>query len=78
MSREEIIANVSAYIKKYRRLCNVSQIDLAKASGLDVGLLLSYEKGRRCPSIFTLLKLANAMGVTCNDVIFNGRVNETK
>lgn len=38
---------------------------LAEASGVPFGTIYSYEGGRRSPALATTVKLAAALGVTC-------------
>lgn len=56
-------------IKKYRKMFKLSQEDLAKKSNLSRNAIYNYENNKRQPSIFTLNKIAAALGVTVNDLL---------
>lgn len=75
MNKDEISANIAAYIKKYRGVSGITQAELAKRTGLTVQRISAYANGRRMPSIVNLLKLADAMDIGCNDIIYNGALN---
>lgn len=56
-------------IKKYRKMFKLSQEDLAKKSNLSRNAIYNYENNKRQPSIETLNKIADVLGVTVNDLI---------
>lgn len=64
-------------IKKYRKMFKLSQEDLAKKSNLSRNAIYNYENNKRQPSIFTLNKIAAALGVTVNDLIKNDTIDIT-
>jgi len=51
-------------IKKLRRSRKLSQESLADRAAMQRSYLADLETGRRNPSVRTLLKLANALGVS--------------
>jgi transcriptional regulator with XRE-family HTH domain len=48
-----------------RQKRNLTQAQLADASGVPVGTLRDYEQGKRTPSFPNVIKLAAALGVSC-------------
>jgi transcriptional regulator with XRE-family HTH domain len=56
--------NLSNKIKILREQLNMSQRDLGKKIGLDGKQICRYERQVTNPSIYTLKKLARALGVT--------------
>ena len=64
-------------IKKYRKMLKLSQEGLAKKSNLHRNAIYNYENNKRQPSIFTLNKIAAALGVTVNDLIKNDTIDIT-
>lgn len=48
----------------------LSRYKLAKRSGVSYKLLWEYEKGKRDPSLATLRKIAKALGVTVQEVVW--------
>lgn len=54
----------SNFIRQWRERAEMTQEDLADASGLSVGSISAYELGGADPSIDALKRLAAALGVT--------------
>jgi transcriptional regulator with XRE-family HTH domain len=52
-------------LKELRTAKGLSEAKLAEASGVAFGALHFYGLGRRKPSFAAVVKLANALGVTC-------------
>lgn len=50
-------------IKELRKQHGISQKELAKASGLSINAICSFERGHFAPSISTLQKLADALEI---------------
>lgn len=63
--------NISEKIKKYRKLQNMSQEQLAQISGINISTIKKYECGFRNPKPEQLKKIANALNVSMNSFIFN-------
>lgn len=53
----------------YRRNRGLSQAQLAKLCGVTQQAIQKIEKGTGKPSFDTLMKLAEALGVTVNDLV---------
>lgn len=58
---EESATQFAAILQRLRLRANLSQADLAAASGLPVRTIQGYEAGRREPSWSAVCKLAKAM-----------------
>lgn len=50
-------------VKHYRKLHNITVAELAKSTGLSIGMLSKIENGMTSPSLTTLQTLANALSV---------------
>ncbi len=58
-------------IKKFRTRLRISQETLSKWAELTVLTVIKVESGRTAnPSLFTIKKLANALGVTVDDLLY--------
>ena len=55
--------NISKNIKKFRNLSGISQVELAKKTGLTRNYLTLLENGKRMPSVPTLNKISKVLGV---------------
>lgn len=60
--------SIGQNIKRYRKQAQMSQIELAKASGLSIGTIQGYEQGRYVPKIDNIKKLADALNCTPDDL----------
>jgi transcriptional regulator with XRE-family HTH domain len=67
MSRENIL---SSNIKKYRKKLNISQDKLSKLSDVTYNTIIKIESGKNMnPTIKTLMKIANALGVSLDELV---------
>lgn len=57
-------------IEEVRRAKGMSRYELSKCSGVSNKMLWEYEKGKREPSLVTLRKIAKALGVTIQEVVW--------
>jgi transcriptional regulator with XRE-family HTH domain len=62
--REAMSVDVGGRLKELREARNVSMRTLATKSGLSANALSMIERGKTSPSVSTLYKLADAMGVS--------------
>jgi DNA-binding XRE family transcriptional regulator len=60
--------HVGSVIKKKREEKDLTQVDLAKLTGLPQSHICRLEKGTHSPSFKTLEKIANALGVAVGDL----------
>lgn len=65
---------ISKKIKKFRKIKNMSQDELAQLSGINVSTIKKYECGLRNPKPEQLLKIANALGISIN-TFFSHEIN---
>ena len=54
-------------LRQMREEAGLTQVGLAKASGVDRGTIIKIERGQRSPTVETLTKLARAMGAEISD-----------
>jgi transcriptional regulator with XRE-family HTH domain len=75
---DSIPINVGESIRRLREAHNLSMRALAKASGLSANALSMIERGKTSPSISTLYKLADALGVPVTATIPFRRISPGK
>lgn len=66
---EDLNSTLSENVRRLRTNRDLTFDELAKRAGLSKGMLVQIEQARTNPSIGTLCKLANALGVTINRLI---------
>ena len=59
----QISIKLGQNIKKIRTKKKMSQGDIARALGVDRGYISNIENGKKNPTLTTLQKIANALGV---------------
>ena len=64
MDEEEQLQFVINRIKEIRTQKHISQLELSNISNLSQSFLASIEKGRKQPSVLTLIRIAKALGVS--------------
>lgn len=57
-----------------REIAGQTQAELAKAIGVDPSTLNKHEAGSRAPSVFTILRLSEALAVS-TDYLLRGRLD---
>ncbi|WP_416797703.1 helix-turn-helix domain-containing protein [Ciceribacter azotifigens] len=65
----DIRAVVGLNVLRIRRERSLSQEDLSLQAGVTRAYLSGLEAGRRNPTIVSLSKIANALGVTVEDLV---------
>ena len=63
------MSNFSINLKNYRKKKNLSQCTLAKALHYGCTTIANYESGRNEPSIDSLIKLAETLDVTIDELV---------
>ncbi len=63
-----LLRQIGNHIRFYLWHNNLTQEELAKLSGMPLGTLSRIINGRTNPTIKTLEKIANALGVTVKDL----------
>ncbi|MDO4618874.1 MAG: helix-turn-helix transcriptional regulator [Clostridia bacterium] len=56
-------------IEYYRKLAHFSKHDLAELLDVSVATVSNYESGRTAPSMETIMRMAHALGVTCDQLL---------
>lgn len=63
---------ISQNLKYLRKsINNLTQVQLAKSTGLSRGVLSAYEKGNAIPPIDNIIKICSYFGVTIDDFVLN-------
>lgn len=65
-TREIIATN----LRKFRAIKRISQEELAELSDLSQQYICSIKNAKVNPSIFTMMKIAEALNVSVNDLIY--------
>lgn len=52
-------------MQQLREKAGLTQASLATAAGISLGAVRDYEQGKRAPSLRFAVKMARALGVTC-------------
>lgn len=55
-------------LKYFREKANLSQAQLAKSAGIAVNSYQRYEYGEREPKISTVIRMADALGITIDEL----------
>jgi len=63
------LVQIGNNIRKYRLKKNLTQLDLAAASGFEESSIGRLENGKTNPTIKTLLKIASALDVKLQDLV---------
>lgn len=56
-------------LKRIRTEKGLSQTDIAKSLGVSRGFVSNIENGKRNPTLSTITRLANAVGVTADELL---------
>ncbi len=65
----ENLKAIGQNIANLRKIRNLSQEDLCGAAGIDRSYLSEIENGHKNPSVLTLIKIADALGVSPKDIL---------
>ena len=68
MRPEDFLIKLGRRIVEIRKEKGIKQVDLAFESELDDGSLRRIEDGRTNPTVKTLIKIANGLGVEVKDL----------
>lgn len=69
-------ARVGSAIRRLRRERKIKQLDLAHLVGMQPAQLCNTEKGKNLPSLRTLCRIGEALGVTVNDLVYPRNLND--
>ena len=56
-------------VREYRNRANITQNELAEKAQIDNNNLSRIERGETTPTLETVLKIANALNITPNDIL---------
>ena len=66
---DKISAQLGRNMKRIRAKKKMSQGDIARALHVDRGYISNIENGKKNPTIATIQKLANALGVSADELL---------
>ena len=66
---DKISAQLGQNMKRIRVKKGMSQGDIARALKVDRGYISNIENGKKNPTIATIQKLANALGVSADELL---------
>ncbi len=66
---DKISKQLGQNMKRIRAKKGMSQGDIARALEVDRGYISNIENGKKNPTIATIQKLANALGVSANELL---------
>ncbi len=70
MKREVLIKNISDNVRIQRTKQRMSQDKLSELTGINQQQISYIENGKACPKLETVIKIAEALNVTVNDLIY--------
>jgi len=56
-------------LKRIRTEKDISQVDIARSLGVSRGFVSNLENGKTNPTLATITRLANAVGVTTDELL---------
>ncbi|MBI2609589.1 helix-turn-helix transcriptional regulator [Candidatus Giovannonibacteria bacterium] len=66
---DKISAQFGNNMKRIRAKKKMSQGDIARALDVDRGYISNIENGKKNPTLATVAKIANALGVSANELL---------
>lgn len=70
MDKEKLKNNISKNIRLLRTKNRISQDKLSELAGINQQQISFIENGKACPKLETVIKIAEALNVTVNDLIY--------
>ena len=70
MDREKLIKNISDNVRLQRTKHRISQDKLSELTGINQQQISYIENGKACPKLETVIKIAEAMNISVNDLIY--------
>ena len=70
MDKEKLKNNISNNIRLLRTKNRISQDKLSELAGINQQQISFIENGKACPKLETVIKIAEALNVTDNDLIY--------
>lgn len=79
MKRADLSINIGKNIRKFRLSADISQESLSMSAGLTPSYIGILERGEKCPTIDTLYKICEALGISvCEILNFEGDEHTSK
>ncbi len=73
MERTELCRKIGASIRKHRLSVDMSQENLSLSAGLHSAYIGRLERGEKCPTVDTLYKISDALGVSVFDLLSDNK-----
>lgn len=70
MDQKQLLAQIGENISKYRREAGLTQAELASKINVGVPFISRVERGEKSMKLYTLYKLADALGVSCDMLMY--------
>jgi len=70
MESNKLKRNIASNLRQYRAKNRISQEKLSDLTGVSQQFICNIETEKVNPSVETLLKIAEALGVTLNDIVY--------
>lgn len=70
MEINELKKNIAEHLRQYRAKNRISQERLSDLTGISQQFICNIENEKVNPSVETLLKIANALNITLNDLVY--------
>lgn len=70
MEKKFTLETLATNIRKYRAVSRFSQEQLAELADLTQQYICTVENGRANPSVDVLMRIARALNVTANDLLY--------
>lgn len=69
MKRADLSTNIGKNIRKFRLSADISQESLSMSAGLNPSYIGILERGEKCPTIDTLYKICEALGISVCEIL---------
>ena len=70
INEEQFKALVAKNLANYRKINNLTQLDLAEKLSYSDKAISKWERGESLPDLYTLQKIADLYGITINDLVY--------
>ncbi|MBE6131186.1 MAG: helix-turn-helix transcriptional regulator [Erysipelotrichaceae bacterium] len=70
INEEQFKELVAKNLTNYRKINNLTQLDLAEKLSYSDKAISKWERGESLPDLYTLEKIANLYGITINDLVY--------
>lgn len=70
MEKIELTALIGENVSKYRQKAGLTQAQLAEKAGVGISFISRVERGEKSMKLHTLYNLAEALGVSCDALLY--------